>query len=65
MIIARTPVALNQPRGEIKTSGKTDEAERERESLGKSKGRERTWRWRVGKVSATIYPSRVDDESYD
>lgn len=34
MIIARTPVALNQPRGEIKTSGKTDEAERE--NLGKA-----------------------------
>lgn len=35
MIIAYTPVALNQAREEIKTSRKTDEPEREREREGK------------------------------
>lgn len=42
MIIAHTPVALNQLRGEIKTSGKTDERRKEQD-------RDHTWRRRLGK----------------
>lgn len=60
MIIPHTPVALNQFRGEIKTSRRTDEAETERE---KGRARQRAYlKMTAGKVSATIYPSCVDDE---
>ena len=58
MIIAHTPVTLNQLRGEIKTSGKTDESKTEKE-----RGRQRAYlKMRVGKVNAAIYPSCVNDE---